>query len=74
MSDSALGDLTNITGVIRQYKNTEIKDNPKVSYISEGLMIISRNHTEAGGDKGKTENLMEEVEFELNVEGLVEFE
>lgn len=69
MSDSALSDLTNIMGMIRQYKNTEIK----VSYISEGLMVILRNHIEAGGDKGKTENLMEEIEFELNFEGLVEF-
>ena len=38
--------------MIRQSK-TEIKDNPKVSYISEGLMITLRNYTEAG--EGETE-------------------
>ena len=46
---------------------TEIKVNPKVSYISAGFMITLRDYTEEEGE-GETEAWIEDVEFELSFE------
>ena len=65
-SDPDFSDLTNKMTMIRWCK-TEIKVNPKVSYISAGFMITLRDYTEEEGG-GETEAWIEDVEFELSFE------
>ena len=54
-SDPGLSDLTKIMGTIRPHKNTESKDNPKVSSIPEGLGSTSGDFTQGRRRRGELE-------------------